>query len=185
MPVHLLGFLKLKSCFQSIAQQNVASLCILPFPCRKVGQKHASYRESISFKRPQRCHLQYPKTKYWLLKVRISSDGWIQSLVHLSPNKKFPAYRVLLEKINSDWIALAITGFHFLKGLDRWKNLVAFKRHNAYGFLLKVIINSYIENEKAFWVNNATNLSPGFSPQEAIPSLIKVSTHSFLLISIM
>lgn len=99
------------------------------------------------------------------------------------PPKKL-VYRVLLEKINSDWTAPAITGFHLLKGFERWKNLLAFKRHSAYAFLLDVIINSYIENEKAFWVNNATNLSPGFSPQEAIPSLIKVSTHCFLLISI-
>lgn len=96
---------------------------------------------------------------------------------------KTPAYRVSLTKINSDWTPLVIAEFSLLKGFEGLKNLAAFKRHNLYGLLLRVIINSYIGNLKVVWVNNATNLSLGFSPQVEIPSLINVNTYCFLVIS--
>lgn len=94
------------------------------------------------------------------------------------------AYRVPLIKINSDWTHLVIAVFSLLGGFEGLKNLTAFKRHGVCGFLLKVIINSYIVNLKGLWVNNATNLSLGFSPPVEMPSLIKVRPYCFLLISI-
>lgn len=121
-------------------------------------------------------------TYFWRYKYQVMAEFKALSIYQSTKNSSIQSSAW---QINSDWTALAITGFHLLKGVERWKNLVAFKRHSAYGFLPEVIINAYIENEKAFWVNNATNLSPGFSPQEAIPSIIKVSTHCFLLMSIM
>lgn len=82
-------------------------------------------------------------TYFWSEGCQVMTESKALSIYHPT---KTPAYRVSLIKL--DWTPLVIAGFSLFKGFGGLKNLAAFKRHNVYGFLLKVVINSYIINLK-------------------------------------
>lgn len=85
--IHLSGFLKLKLSFHSVAQQNVASLNISSFPYRKAGQKHASYRDCMSFKPHKGVTYSILKQNTYLRRYECQVMGEFKALSIYHPTK--------------------------------------------------------------------------------------------------
>lgn len=141
---HLRWFLK-PTC-EAVFSQHYSAECCLSSPYRKVGQNMHPTEimcQDFSFKPPHRCHLQYPKTKYLFLKVKMSSDGWI----HLSPNKK---YSSILSFSFYNWFRLDSSGYCWVLFVERFRGTEESHFFQETQCLwLSAKINSYIVNLKA------------------------------------